>query len=146
MSDIVELHVPAQAGYLQVVRAIIGALAAADPDMASDRIADLRLVVSEAVANAIRAQERFSVPDRVAIRCNLNENFVEVEVADRGHGFDPDQVSDLPPVETPERLDHESGLGLSLMRGLTDETIIESGPDGTAVRLIVRYRDGGETR
>ena len=121
-------------------------MAAADPDMAPDRIAALRLAVSEAVANAIRAQELFSIPDRVTIRCNLAENFIEVEVADRGRGFDPDQVPDLPPVETPERLDHESGLGLSLIRELADETVIESGPDGTAVRLVIRYPGGSETR
>ena len=146
MSDIVELQVPAQAEYLQLVRAIVGAVAAADPDMASERVVDLRLAVSEAVTNAIRAQERFSVPDRVTIRCNLAENSIEVEVADRGPGFDPDQVPDLPSVETPERLDHESGLGLSLMRELADETVIESGPDGTAVRLIIRYGAGREAR
>ena len=121
-------------------------MAAADPDMAPDRVADLRLAVSEAVANAIRAQELFGILDRVTIRCNLAENFIEVEVADRGRGFDPDQVPDLPSVETPERLDHESGLGLSLIRELADEMVIESGPDGTAVRLIVRYPDGTETR
>ena len=33
MSDIVELQVPAQAEYLQLVRAIVGAAAATDPDM-----------------------------------------------------------------------------------------------------------------
>ena len=121
-------------------------MAAVDTDMAPDRIADLRLAVSEAVANAIRAQELFSISDRVTIRCNLAENFIEVKVADRGRGFDHDQVPDLPSVATPERLDHESGLGLSLMRDLADETVIESGPDGTAVRLIIRYPGGTETR
>ena len=109
--------------------------------MASDRVADLRLVVSEAVANAIRAQERLGIPDRVTIRCNFAKSFIEVEVTDRGRGFDPDQVPSLPPVEDPERLDHESGLGLSLMRELADETVIESGPGGTAVRLVVQYGD-----
>ena len=114
--------------------------------MEPDRVADLRLAVSEAVANAVRAQELFSIPDRVTIWCNLAESFIEVEVADRGRGFDPDQVPDLPHVETPERLDHESGLGLSLMRDLADETVIESGPDGTAVRLVIRYSGGPENR
>ena len=128
------------------MRAIVGTVAAADPDMAPDRVADLRLAVSEAVANAIRAQEQFGIPDRVTIRCNLAENFIEVEVADRGRGFDPNQVPDLPSVETPERLDHESGLGLSLIREPADEMVIESGPDGTAVRLIVQYPDGSKTR
>lgn len=126
------------------MRAIVGAVAGADPDMVPARVADLRLAVSEAAANAIRAQDSLGISDRVTIRCNLAENFIEVEVADRGPGFEPERVSDLPPVEAPERLDHESGLGLALMRQLADETTIESGPDGTAVRLVVRYGDGPE--
>ena len=141
MNDIVELRVPAQAEYLQLVRAVVGAVAAADPGIAPDRVADLRLAVSEAVTNAIRAQQQFGIPDRVTIRCNLAESSIEIEIADRGHGFDPDQVPELPAVDTPERLDHESGLGLTLMRQLADETVIESRPDGTAVRLVVRYGD-----
>jgi anti-sigma regulatory factor (Ser/Thr protein kinase) len=43
-------------------------------------------------------------------------------------------------VETPERLDYESGLGVSLMRRLADEAVVESGPDGTVVRLTLGSR------
>ena len=104
MSDIVELRVPPHAEYLQFVRAVVGAVAAADPGIDPDRVTDLRLAVSEAVANAIRAQQQFGIPDRVTIRCNLAESSIEIEIADRGHGFDPDQVPELPAVATPERL------------------------------------------
>ena len=141
MNEIVELKVPAKIEYLRLVRAIVGSVAASDPEMNSDRVADLRIIVSEAVTNAIRAQEKIGVADRVTIRCNLKENFVQVEVADNGPGFDPEQVVDLPDVESFERLHHESGLGLFLIRELADETTISSGPGGTAVRLTVRYGD-----
>ena len=63
-----------------------------------------------------------------------------VEIADHGPGFDAGSVPDLPPVETPERLDYESGLGVSLMRRLADEAVVESGPDGTVVRLTLGSR------
>ena len=63
-----------------------------------------------------------------------------VEVADHGPGFDAGSVPDLPPVETPERLDHESGLGVALMRRLADEAVVESGPNGTVVRLTLGSR------
>ena len=121
------------------IRDSVGAVAVADPGLAPDRVADLRLAVSEAAANAIGAQQQLGIPDRVTIRCNLAESSIEIEIAARGPGFEPGQVPDLPAVDTPERLDHESGLGLTLMRQLADEIVIESGPDGTAVHLVIRY-------
>jgi anti-sigma regulatory factor (Ser/Thr protein kinase) len=77
--------------------------------------------------------------DRVVVRCNLAAEQIEIEVTDRGEGFDPDGVRALPDVESPERLEYESGLGLSLMRRLADETTVETSVDGTAVRLVVRF-------
>ena len=47
--------------------------------------------------------------------------------------------SELPPVTDDERLDHESGLGLSLMDRLADGAVVETGPDGTLVRLTVHH-------
>jgi anti-sigma regulatory factor (Ser/Thr protein kinase) len=102
------------------------------------RVADLRLVVSEAVTNAIEAQSAIGAPDRVLIRCRVGDDKVLVEVVDHGPGFDPDAVPDLPDVETPERLRHESGLGVALMNRLADKAEVESGPDGTTVRLTIR--------
>ena len=142
MTETVELYVPARAEYLQLVRVVVGAVAAADPEMVPDRASNLRLAVSEAVSNAIRAQEKFRISDRITIRCNLAEGFIEVEVSDHGPGFDPAELPDLPAVESRERLHHESGLGLYLMRKLTDETTIESGSRGTAVKLVTRYKEG----
>jgi anti-sigma regulatory factor (Ser/Thr protein kinase) len=46
-------------------------------------------------------------------------------------------------VTDPRRLEHESGLGLTLIRSLTDEAEIRSSPSGTAVRLVVYAADVG---
>lgn len=135
----VELRVPALPEYLQMVRSVVGAAAGSGADLTPDRVADLRLAVSEAVANAMEAHGLSEVEDRVVIRCDLSDRRIEVEVTDRGSGFDPDSLPSLPGVDSPERLRYESGLGVSLMHHLTDETIVESGADGTAVRLIVHF-------
>ena len=104
--------VPARAEYLQLVRAIVGATAGLEPSMDPGRVADLRLVVSEAVSNAIKAQASVGVADPILVRCEPSGDRIVVEVADHGPGFDVGSVPDLPPVETAERLDHESGLGV----------------------------------
>ena len=131
----VEIAVPPTPEYLQVVRAIVGATAALDDRLQPGRVADVRLVVSEAVTNALRAQAVAHVADPILVRCDLGGDRIVVEVADHGPGFDPSAVPDLPEVETPERLRHESGLGVSLMHQLADSAVLDSGPDGTVVKL-----------
>jgi anti-sigma regulatory factor (Ser/Thr protein kinase) len=138
----IELAVPPHPEFLQLVRAVVGAAAGSgsgtESPLEPGRVADLRLVVSEAVTNAIKAQGAIGAPDRVLIRCRVEDDKVLVEVVDHGPGFDPDAVPDLPDVETPERLHHESGLGVALMHRLADGAEVESGPDGTTVRLTIR--------
>ena len=138
----IELAVPPHPEFLQLVRAVVGAAAGSgsgtESPLEPGRVADLRLVVSEAVTNAIKAQGAIGAPDRVLIRCRVEDDKVLVEVVDHGPGFDPDAVPDLPDVETPERLRHESGLGVALMHRLADGAEVESGPDGTTVRLTIR--------
>ena len=107
---IVELLIPARAEYLQLVRTVVGEAAAVDSSLDAERIADLRLVVSEAATNAIYAQAAAGVEDRIVVRCNLAAEQIEIEVNDCGAGFDPDEVRSLPAAESPKRLEHESGL------------------------------------
>lgn len=140
-SSVVELVVPADPMYLQLIRAVVGAAASVDPDIHSQRVADLRLAVSEAATNAIQAHSKGGIDDRVVVRCNLDAARIEVEVIDRGDGFDPDALPLVPDAETRERLDWESGLGVPLMRQLADEAEFTSGEDGTAVKLVVYFPD-----
>lgn len=133
----VELEIPAEPEYLALVRAIISAAASLEPQLGDDRIEDLRLAVSEATTNAIQAHSRLESDERVVIRCNLSDERVEVEVHDQGTGFSEDDLIEHPPVTDPERLEYERGLGLPLIRILTDEHEIETSDDGTSVRLVV---------
>jgi serine/threonine-protein kinase RsbW len=139
----VVLEIPASPRYLHLVRSVVAATASVDARIAPQRVADLRVVVSEAATNAVRAQERSGSHDGVLVRCRLDDERLEVEVSDRGSGFDEQTLPVLPAVETPDRLQHESGLGVPLMRILTDEVEIRSGADGTSVRLAVRIPGSG---
>lgn len=138
MTRVVELEIPARADFLAVARLVVVAAASVDAGLSEDRLDNLRLAVSEACVNAINAHDRSgAADDHILIRCGLSGDRVEVEVVDRGAGFDPASVPSLPAPTDPSRLDFEGGLGLQLMRTLTDETDIRSGSDGTAVRLVV---------
>ena len=135
MTGEIELSIPVRVDYVQLVRAVVGSLAATNSELSTARIADLRLVVSEALTNAIRAQEKNSISERLSVLCKLTDSAIEVEVRDNATGFDVDLIRDLPPTESPERLQHERGLGLSIMREMSDGLEIKSGPDGTVEHL-----------
>ena len=144
--DVVRLRVPAQAEYLALVRMVIAGTARIDPLLDDERVDDLRVIVSEACTNAIealrvRAQERGIDPvdlgSSISIECHLTTSQVEVVITDEGGGFDPDELQVLPAVTDPSRLRIERGLGIPLIRALSDEAEITSDANGTRVRVVL---------
>jgi len=131
------LRVPAKSDYVALVRVVLAAAAAIDPESRDDRVDDLRVAVSEAVTNAVEAHQTAGTDSHIEVRCFTSGHNVEVTVRDRGEGFDPDAVPVVPDAEDPQRMFFENGLGLPLMRKLVDKTDIESGDEGTLVRLII---------
>lgn len=136
-ADEVILRVPAKADYVALVRVVLAAAAAIDPDSRDDRIDDLRVAVSEAVTNAVESHKTAGTDSHVEVRCLTQGHQVEVTVRDKGPGFDPDTVPVVPDAGSPDRMFFEHGLGIPLMRRLVDKTDIETGDDGTLVRLII---------
>src|SRR5436190_1673539 len=98
-----------------------------------DRVDDLKLAVSEACTNAIEAHDAIDTDERVIVRCRDDETGLEVEIEDRGAGFDPSLLPDHPPVTDPDRLKFERGLGVPLIKTLVDEVEFSSSSAGTAV-------------
>ncbi|MFV2038860.1 MAG: ATP-binding protein [Acidimicrobiales bacterium] len=139
MTDgVISLAIPAQPEYLSLVRAVVAAAAALDPGLGDERIEDLRIAVSEATTNAIEAHANLGSKERITIRCDLEEDRIEVEVQDHAvPGFDPAGLVVPGPLDEPGRLDHEGGFGIPLMRVLADEMNIRSLEHGTAVQLVV---------
>lgn len=131
------LEIPARTEYVSLVRVVVAAAAEIEPGITSERIEDLRVAVSEATTNAIEAHDLHGVSDRVRIRCNLADEEIAVVVHDMGMGFEPGDVPSIPEPDSPDRLLHESGLGVHLMRMLTDESEISATDHGTDVRMVV---------
>ena len=141
--EVIELEIPARAEFVALARLVVSALASADSSLADERIDDLKLAVSEACTNAIEAHGAAGSDERVLVRCRTGDESLEVCVEDRGHGFDPSQLPDHPPVTDPNRLKFERGLGIPLIRALVDEVEFSPTGGGTAVRLVMRHSGNG---
>jgi serine/threonine-protein kinase RsbW len=137
VEQVLELDIPARPEFVALVRLVVSSVASTRRVLADERIDDLKLAVSEACTNAIEAHGAVSVDDHVTIRLKEGDDRLEVNINDRGRGFDPRTLPEHPPVTDPERLNFERGLGIPLIRTLVDEVDFDSSGDGTSVRLTI---------
>lgn len=133
--SVVELFVPPRTDYLALTRIVVSAVAVITRSVPEERLDDLRLVVSEACANAIAAHRAVGSDEDIAVVCHLGEQSITVEIADRGGGFRLADLVQMPPIADPARLEHEGGFGIPLMQRLADRAEFESTATGTSVRL-----------
>lgn len=137
MSEDFEIEIPPTFEHLAMVRSVLSSALEAEPVLKEERLQDLRLAVSEATTNAIEAHNRAGIETAVGIRITVADNKVTVRVSDHGGGFDPSKLKKHPPVTDPERLEYERGLGVTLMRRLTDDCTITPTKHGTTVALVI---------
>jgi serine/threonine-protein kinase RsbW len=134
----IRLEIPPRLDYLAVVRLVVASAATLDPPLPESRLDDLRLAVTEACSNAIKAHRPDAADEPVVISCHLEEDRFRVDIRDRGPGFDPDALARLPDPTDPTRLQHESGLGIPLIKVLTDDVTFEPAGDGTIVSMTLK--------
>ncbi len=106
-------------------------------DMPRDKIDEVKLAVVEACINAF--EHSHARDDRVHLSFRIGRDgdgpeYLEVEVADQGKGFD--QMA----VETPDLArtfggGKKRGWGLQIIRSLMDAVAITSGDWGTRIRM-----------
>lgn len=132
-----DFEIPARPEYLSLVRSLVVEAAESDTKLSRERVEDFKVAVSEATTNAIEAHARACRDESIRIRCTVTDDRLEFHVTDRGYGFYPDQIQVLPEPDDPSRLNYERGLGIYLMRILSDKVEIQSGPDGTEVSLAI---------
>lgn len=94
---------------------------------------NLRVVLCEALANAIVYGNRMDVGKDVEVRAVVDGERLALHVCDEGDGFDPAVVPD--PTE-PERLPLEAGRGLFVIRQLVDE--VHFNDRGNSICMILR--------
>ncbi len=126
--DHVELRVPSDPAYVGLTRLLVSA-GARQAGMAGAKVEDLKIAVSEAATNAMRAHRQQASEEPVTIVFRAHQARFEVVVADAGPGFDPK------PPTTLRDWRAESGLGVTLMRHLADD-IAFSRNNGMQVTLL----------
>lgn len=106
----------------------------ADMGCAAGQEFEIRLAISEALANAVEhgCQNDPSKQVQVCVECDLARGMLIV-VRDPGQGFDPTQVPS--PLEG-EQLFRAGGRGIFLINQLMDEVHFHRG--GTEIRMIKR--------
>lgn len=92
----------------------------------------VRVVLCEALANAILYGNQSDPDKRVEVRVEVGPESLELHVSDEGPGFDPDAVPD--PTES-QHLEDENGRGLYLIRQLVDE--VRFNERGNAICMIM---------
>ncbi len=125
---VVALSIPAKAEYIVLCRLALAGIArvrALEPET----VADLKLALTEACSNSIRHAYAQGRAGAVDVRYELNGERLEVEVADDGSGFDVEALKGV--NGDPE----EGGLGIAIIRALTDELAIESDGRGSRLRF-----------
>jgi serine/threonine-protein kinase RsbW len=136
-----ELEIPADSRYVAAARNFVADSARAAGWLDEDQIDDLRLVASELVTNALRAQAHHALPAVITVRSVYHDDRFELSVADSAGGFDAPVA---PPLPEPD-LHREGGFGLPLIEALTDEAHFVRNGSGTTVRVVV-YRPDPERR
>jgi len=135
---VVELSFPAHSRYLVLARLSLAGIAPV-AHLSEDVLADLKLAVTEACANAVRHAYPEDEEGAVRLRVTIEGSSLVLEIADDGRGLgaatadSPETATGLP----------EAGMGLSIMRAVVDELEIESPPaGGTVVRLTKLLSNG----
>ena len=126
-SPTVRLSIPAKAEYITLVRLALSGLSGVRP-LSDETLGDLKLAVTEACTNSVR-HGYDDGEGTVEVVYELRSDRLVVEVADDGPGFDA--AGDRP---AGDRL-AEGGLGIAIIRALSDEFEAGKQADGTGSRL-----------
>ena len=104
----------------QVVRKILFFLRSAIPGLASEDQADLRLVFSELLYNAVVHGNNNDINKNVHLKVEIEDGLVVGRVTDEGKGFD---YMDLLEHMVDDDIYDECGRGIRLVYSLTDKLV-----------------------
>jgi serine/threonine-protein kinase RsbW len=125
----VYLSIPAMPEFITLSRLALAGLSRVR-HLPEETLADLKLAITEACSNSVR-HAYADGGGTIEIVYRLESDRIEIEVSDRGPGFDHGRSGSLP-----EEIElSEGGLGIAIIRSIADDLEIASGPDGRGSRL-----------
>lgn len=131
-AGIVALTVPARAEFIALGRLALTGLARTRI-LSAEIVADLKLALTEACSNSVRHAYDEGREGVVEILYELSDDRIAIQVTDDGSGFDPEILE-----RKQEELD-EGGLGIAIIRALTDELEIGARPEGGSRLRFTKY-------
>lgn len=129
------VEVPSEVRWIEPVVSYVLERAAAFAYVGPRLTLNLRVGITEALANAIICGNAEDPRKQVRLEVTIDAQRVELEVTDEGPGFSPEG---LPDPTAPENLGRPCGRGVYLLRRLMDE--VRYNERGNAVRMVL-YRE-----
>jgi serine/threonine-protein kinase RsbW len=127
----IRLTIPAKAEYITLGRLALTAIAGLRP-LSDETLHDLKLALTEACTNSVKHAYGEN-GGSVDIVYELLSDRLAVEVGDAGTGFSPGELAGLSGEDDLE----EGGLGIEIIRALTDEVeIAEREGGGSRLRFV----------
>ena len=99
--------------------------------LSEEKSGEISMALIEACINAF---EHSQSNKQIEIHFRIKGDELEIQVTDKGKGFDESKVS-IPKIEEKIGSDHKRGWGLQLIKELMDTVSFESSPEGTTVTM-----------
>lgn len=129
-SPVVELTLPVLPD-MELAATKTAEVVAKHMDLSDEKSAEISLALIEACINAF---EHSGSNKQIEIHFRIKEDVLEIQVTDRGKGFDESKVN-IPKIEEKIVSDRKRGWGLQLIKELMDSVEFESSNEGTTVTM-----------
>ncbi len=104
-------------------------------------IFSIKLALEEALINAMKHGNQMDRNKKVRISYRIFADRFDVQIADDGDGFDP---NDVPDPTAFENLERPSGRGLMLMRHYMTEVVFNQRGNSVTMSKVFRSSDNGK--